>query len=103
MRGHENHLAALQAMRFAGDADFDITFEHVDERIEGSRVLAQALTFVECEDGHGTGRLLDDFAADNRAVLVVHQLCGLRNFSAESSWFWLSGFFHSLLACSCSS
>src|ERR1035437_9454695 len=27
--GHENHLAALQAMRLASDADFRLAFEHL--------------------------------------------------------------------------
>ena len=67
------------------------------ERIERGRVLTQALAFVEREDGHVTSWLLDNFAAENGAVLVVHQLGGLRDLGAGESlgfgWsFWLQNF-----------
>jgi hypothetical protein len=82
LRGHENHLAAMQTMRLASDADFRVTFVHMHEPIERGRVLAQALSFVKGEDCHSARRLLHDFAADNGAVLVAHQ--GHRDLGAES-------------------
>ena|ERR1035437_5549031 len=75
--GHENHLAALQAMRLASDADFRLAFEHLHERIERCRVLTQALSFVEGEERHAAGGPLDDLATDDRAVLVVDEFRGL--------------------------
>ena len=94
MRGHENHFAASYAIRVASDADFRHAFEHLHECIERGRVLAQVLSFIECEDGYRAGWSLDDFAADDRAVPVVHQLGGLRDFGAESCGFRLSRSFH---------
>jgi hypothetical protein len=49
--GHENHLAALQTVRLASDADFRLAFEQLHERIERTCVLTQALSFIEREDG----------------------------------------------------
>jgi hypothetical protein len=93
----ENHLTAMQAMRLAGNADFHFAFEHMHERVERSRVLTQALSFVECEDRHVTGRFLDNLAADFGAVLVIHQVGGLRDFATWEPFefgrgFWLQYF-----------
>ena len=62
-------------------------------------MLGQALALVESEDCHVASRLLDDLAADDRAVLVVHQLGGLRDFGAgESSGFGYGFWLHSVTA-----
>ena len=44
------------------------------------------LFFVEREDCHVTGWFLDNFAADNGAVLAVHQLGGSRDFGTGESY-----------------
>ena len=49
LRGHENHLAAMQVIRLASDADFRLAFDHMHERIERDRVFAQSLAFVEAK------------------------------------------------------
>ena len=84
--GHENHLPALQLVWLATNHNFGITFHHLHQCVEWCRVLAQALAFVESEDCHVASRLLDDLAADDRAVLVVHQLGGLRYFGGGESF-----------------
>ena len=71
--GHENHLATLQAVGLAGNHDFRLTFHHLHQRVEWSCVFAQSLAFVEGEDRHAAGGLLDNLAADDGTVLIVHQ------------------------------
>src|ERR1035437_2641618 len=93
--GHENHLAALQAMRLASDADFRLTFHHLHQRIERSCVFAQSLAFVEGEERHTAGGPLDDLAAHDRAVLVVDEFRGLGHLVAGWSFRFGWGFwFH---------
>src|ERR1035437_125787 len=87
--GHENHLAALQAMRLASDADFRLAVEHLHERVEWSCVFAQSLAFVEGEERHTAGGPLDDLAAHDRAVLVVDEFRGLGHLVA--GWFFRFG------------
>ena len=70
--GYENHLAAMQVVRVADDADFCLAFEHLQQRIERGRVLAQTLAFIEGEKRHTSCGFFNDFAADDRAVLVVN-------------------------------
>jgi hypothetical protein len=40
MRGHEDHLTALNPMRLAGDCNFPLAFQHLHERVERRRVFA---------------------------------------------------------------
>src|ERR1035437_11041756 len=68
-------------MWLARNADFRFPFENMHERIKRNRVFTQSLSFVEREDGHTTSWLLDNFGGDNRAILVVQQLNGLRDFA----------------------
>ena len=74
IRGQENHLAALQAMRLAGDADFRLAFEHLDERVERNRVFLESLPLIKSEERHTAGGLLHDFAIDSGMGLVAHAL-----------------------------
>ena len=76
----------MQVMRRAGDDDFRLAFEEMHQRIKRRRVLTQFLSVVEGEDCHVTSWLLDNFAADNGAVLVGYQLGCLRDFSAGESF-----------------
>ena len=83
---HEIHLSAMQAMRVAGDADFYLAFEHLHQCIVRGCVLAQALTFVEGEERHAAGGPFNDFAADDRAVLVVDVVKDFGDLSAGESF-----------------
>ena len=47
MGGHENQLAAADLMRFPSDGNFDLSFQHLRQRIEWGCTLAQALLLVE--------------------------------------------------------
>ena len=82
--GHENHLAAMKAVRVACDADFCLAFDYLHNRIERGRVLAQALAFVEGEDRHAASGPFNDFAADDRAVLVVDEFKDLGDLRPRS-------------------
>lgn len=62
----------MQVVRVADDADFCLAFEHLQQRIERGRVLAQTLAFIEGEKRHTSCGFFNDFAADDRAVLVVN-------------------------------
>lgn len=86
LRGHENHLAVMQVMRLASDADFRLAFEHMRERIERGRVFAQSLAFVEGEERHTAGGLLDDLAADDGTVLVADEFQGPSHLGAGESF-----------------
>lgn len=77
--GHENHLAALQAVGLTGDHYLDFALQHLYQRVERGCVFAQALAFVESEDGHRTGGLFDNLAAYDGAILVVDEFNGLRH------------------------
>ena len=77
--GHENHLAVLQAVGLAGDDDLDLALQHLYQRIERGCVFAQAFAFVESEDRHRAGGLLDNFAPYDGAVLVVDECNGFRH------------------------
>ena len=37
LRGHENQLPALEPMFFSSDGDFDLSFQHLHQRIEWLR------------------------------------------------------------------
>lgn len=63
--GHQNHFAALQPVELAGNHNLGRAFHHLHQRVERGRMLAQALAFVEGEDCHSAGGLLDDLPADN--------------------------------------
>jgi len=83
-------------MWFASDTDFRLSFEHMHERIEWCGVLTQALSFIKRKDGHVPSWLLNNFAADNGAVLVVYQPGDLRDLSAGDPFrlgcgFWFHG------------
>ena len=34
LRGHENQLAAVEVMRFSGESNFDLSFQHLHQRVE---------------------------------------------------------------------
>ena len=57
------------------------------ERVERSRVFAQALTSIEGKDRHGAGRFADNLAANDGTVLVVDQVGDLHDFGSEASRF----------------
>jgi hypothetical protein len=40
LRGHENQLAAVKVMRFSGESNFDLSFQHLHQRVEWGCVLA---------------------------------------------------------------
>jgi hypothetical protein len=40
LRGHENQLAAVEVMRFSRDGNFDLSFQHLHQRVEWGCVLA---------------------------------------------------------------
>lgn len=77
----------------AGNRDFDIAFEHLRERIERSRVLAQALSYVEREESHVADGLFDDRAADDGAVLAGDEFRDFGDLSAGETFAfgWVSG------------
>ena len=51
-----------------------IAIENVGQRIEWGRVFAQALTFVQGEQGRCSGILRHRRSAGDRALLAAHQL-----------------------------
>ena len=71
--GHQDHLPALDAMGLAGNDDLGVAFDHLYQGVKRRGVFAQALPFVEGEQGNVAVRFLDDFATDDRTVLVVHE------------------------------
>jgi hypothetical protein len=56
------------------DFNFRFAFHHLHQCVEWGRVFAQSLSFVEGENRHDAGRLLDDLAAHNGTVLVVDEI-----------------------------
>jgi hypothetical protein len=88
--GYKNHLTAMQVVRVADDADFCLAFEHLQQRIERGRVFAQTLAFIEGEKRQASYGFFNDFAADDRAVLVVNVCKDLGELrSVLWDWVWL--------------
>ncbi len=54
-----------------------LAVEHVDHRIEGSRVFTKPFAGVKGKDRYGPGLGLDYLAADDRACLIRHKLIQL--------------------------
>jgi hypothetical protein len=90
---HENHFAALQAVGVAGNHNFRFAFHHLHQCVERGRVFTQSLAFVEGENRHATGGLLDDLAAHNGPVLVADKFSDLGRLAAGES-FWRGFLFH---------
>ena len=58
------------AGRLAGDRDLGFAFEDLYQPVKRSRVLAQALAFLESEQGDVAAVAFDQRPADNRTYLV---------------------------------
>ena len=62
------------AGRLAGDRDLGFAFEDLYQRVKRSRVLAQALAFLESEQGDVAAVAFDQRPADHGAFLVSDQI-----------------------------
>jgi hypothetical protein len=72
--------AAFTKAQLHSESSWTLVFA-IDAR---SCLFAKGFPFVESKDSHSAGRLLNDFATHNRAVLVAHEVGGLRHFRFES-------------------
>jgi len=52
--GHYNHLTSFQAGRFAGDNNFDLTIEDMNQGVKWCGMFTQALPFIKSKKGHGS-------------------------------------------------
>jgi len=83
---HENYFAAPQAVWVAGNHNFCFAFHHLHQCVERGRVFAQSLSFVEGENRHAAGGLLDDLAAHNGTVLVADEFSDLGRLDTRESF-----------------
>jgi hypothetical protein len=68
--GKDDRVARAERKALSRDRDLGRAIEHMDEGVEGDRMLAELLTAVEREQGHVPGVRLGDLTADDCGVLV---------------------------------
>ena len=61
-------------MRRARDCHLGLAIEHINERVERRRVLAQALPGIERKNRHRTARFPHELFTDNSTFMVPHDV-----------------------------
>ena len=71
---HDDHVTRTQSIWPPSDRDRGFAVHDLDEGVEGRGVFAQLLPGIEGEQRDVAGLTLEDDPADDRSVLIRHQV-----------------------------